>query len=447
MRQTNRKWCTVLGLASSFLLAAVIFAPAPALAARTFNVKSFGATGNGVTNDTAALQACFTAANAIPGSSIVFPQGSYLNEGTLLVSGNGVSVVGQHATLIAGTTLALLAFDGTHESVQGMTFSSQSSLPTAVEFVNQSSGFLVQNNTFNTGFETCVIVVDSSNGQILSNRMTLGDENVAVVIESSSKILVQNNVATGNNNSQFLSFGGANNISVVSNRMTGGGTVASVGSCDTVSFFHNVFSYSASGVNVGGCQNVTVSQNQMTGASAIGTAMALGGCQSVLVSNNTIQNGEDCVVAGGNTNLQVSGNTINNFSEEGIELGGNTTAIVSGNTITNVGIGLLSGGNIGSTVSGNQIAQCLTEGILSDGDTQAVKIANNTIRNCGLNTTSPPAVIFVDDSGASSISITHNSYTGNRTNLQFFIRCEQSAPPAVVSGNATNTGLPTVTGP
>jgi hypothetical protein len=277
--------------------------------------------------------------------------------------------------------------------------------------------------------------------------MTLGTDSTAVVIQSdSSKVLVQNNVATGNAHSQYFSFAEANNISVVSNRMTGAGTAASVGACDTISLIHNVFSYSASGVNVGGCQNVTVSQNQMTGASAIGTAMALGGSQSVLVSNNTIQNGADCVVAGGNTNLQVSGNTINNFSEEGIEVGGNTTAIVSGNTITNVGIGLLSGGNIGSTVSGNQIAQCLTEGILSDGDTQAVKIANNTIRNCGLNSSNPPAVIFVDDAGA-NISITHNSYTGNTANLQFFISCEQSAPPAVVSGNTTNTGLPTVTGP
>jgi parallel beta-helix repeat protein len=437
----------VLGLACSFLLASVIFAPAPALAARTFNVKAFGATGNGVTNDTAALQACFTAANAVPGSSIVFPQGSYLNEGTLLVSGNGVSVVGQHATLIAGTTVALLAFNGTHESVQGMTFSSQSTLPTAVEFFDEASGFLVQNNTFNTGFETCVIVVDSSNGQILSNKMTLGDENVAVVIESSSKILVQNNVATGNSNSQFLSFGGANNISVVSNRMTGGGTVASVGSCDTVSFFHNVFSYSEAGLTVGECQNMTVSLNQMTGASTADVALEFGNCQSVLVSNNTVQGGNSGLGAGDNTNLQVSGNTINNCAEDGIELTDNTTTIVSGNTITNVGTAILSGSNIGVTLSGNQIAQCQTLGILSDGDTQAVKIANNTIRNCGLNSSNPPAVIFVDDAGASSISITHNSYTGNTSNLQFFIRCEQSAPPAVVSGNTTNTGLPTVTGP
>lgn len=49
--------------------------------APTFNVKDFGAKGDGVTNDTAAIQACFTAARAASGGGmcdVFFPRGTYM---------------------------------------------------------------------------------------------------------------------------------------------------------------------------------------------------------------------------------------------------------------------------------------------------------------------------------------------------------------------------------
>ncbi len=64
------------------------------------NVKdaAFGAVGDGVTDDTAALQAAVNAAVAAGGGLVYFPIGNYLNTGTLTVNGNGVVLAGQSTT-------------------------------------------------------------------------------------------------------------------------------------------------------------------------------------------------------------------------------------------------------------------------------------------------------------------------------------------------------------
>jgi signal transduction histidine kinase len=47
------------------------------------NVKDYGAIGNGVADDTAAIQAAITAIGATTGGTIYFPQGTYLVSTTL----------------------------------------------------------------------------------------------------------------------------------------------------------------------------------------------------------------------------------------------------------------------------------------------------------------------------------------------------------------------------
>ena len=46
-----------------------------------YNVKDFGATGNGVTNDTQAIQAAVDAAHAAGGGSVYIPSGTYIVTG------------------------------------------------------------------------------------------------------------------------------------------------------------------------------------------------------------------------------------------------------------------------------------------------------------------------------------------------------------------------------
>lgn len=58
---------------------------------QVLNVKAFGAKGDGVTDDTAAVQAAINAANAANGGVIYFPSGIYLIGSALVIPNNGGS--------------------------------------------------------------------------------------------------------------------------------------------------------------------------------------------------------------------------------------------------------------------------------------------------------------------------------------------------------------------
>ena len=66
-----------------------------------FNVRWYGAVGDGVTDDTAAIQAAITAAQAAQvddtGAIVFFPPGAYLVSSTLLVSKDGITFLGAGA--------------------------------------------------------------------------------------------------------------------------------------------------------------------------------------------------------------------------------------------------------------------------------------------------------------------------------------------------------------
>src|SRR6266496_3639445 len=75
----------VAGLVAATGGVAVLSTQSPASAApQMFNVKDFGAAGNGSTNDTAAINRAITAASAASGGGIVeFPSGTYKSSNTI----------------------------------------------------------------------------------------------------------------------------------------------------------------------------------------------------------------------------------------------------------------------------------------------------------------------------------------------------------------------------
>jgi hypothetical protein len=75
----------------------------------TLNVKAFGATGDGVTDDTAAIQRALDAAATADGGIVFFPNGRYKVTATLAITNNGVSIIG------AGINSADITFTGTGE--------------------------------------------------------------------------------------------------------------------------------------------------------------------------------------------------------------------------------------------------------------------------------------------------------------------------------------------
>jgi len=95
---------------------------APSSATRLYNVKDYGATGDGLTNDTTAIQAAFTAAQTMAttapgGVSIYFPGGRYLITSALTIVANQISIYGDGpASMIYfgdATTNGIVVGDGT----------------------------------------------------------------------------------------------------------------------------------------------------------------------------------------------------------------------------------------------------------------------------------------------------------------------------------------------
>jgi hypothetical protein len=268
----------------------------------------------------------------------------------------------------------------------------------------------------------------------------------AISLGQSSLISIQKNVITGSGNgstSTAFGFGDCNNISITSNRVTGVRNGSNEGDNSVVSYQQNVFSnISSTGISCGSDTNVTISGNQIVASGTGANAVTLGGVNGVLISNNAMQNGAVGISAGGCKNVQINGNTMSNYQFEGIEGGGNNPISLSANTITNTVVGVSLSGCTNLSITGNQIAQCQNQALYVPGNIGTETISNNKLSNCGLASTNPAAVIFVDSSGATSIPITNNNYKGNTANLQYFIWCVQPQPPAQISGNLTNTLLP-----
>jgi hypothetical protein len=77
------------------------------------NVKAFGAVGDGVTDDTLAIQAALTAS---AGKTLLFPPGRYVNTGVSLI-GSSISIVGYGATLLQSANAAQITLRGTWDTV------------------------------------------------------------------------------------------------------------------------------------------------------------------------------------------------------------------------------------------------------------------------------------------------------------------------------------------
>src|SRR4051812_44234617 len=107
---------SLLVLASTvFVLVAAGTPPAPPMSGAStldgrFNVRSFGAKGDGVTIDTAAINQAIDAAAAAGGGTVVFPAGSYLSYSIHLKS---------HVTLHLDSGSTLIAAEPSADLAQG----------------------------------------------------------------------------------------------------------------------------------------------------------------------------------------------------------------------------------------------------------------------------------------------------------------------------------------
>jgi len=398
----------------------------------TANVKNYGATGDGVTDDTAAIRAAF-AAIASTGGTVVFPAGTYkLNPTTngvvgtawnftsaggnlyagVLISNNNITIQGYGGATILGSAstvsssdrcnsmFAILGTSGTplnRFAIYGLNFNLQDQSGSVNLYAQYVRNLHVTGtNTINHSSMIEVFSLDNVVGGIVEEN-TFREGGIAIGLYEASNITIANN--TCYNVRELLDA----DKPVTSGTGTAGHNITIVGntydrdSDDTTG---------DAAIEINGFTDVTITGNSIRNANngmsltakpRNGTDYPLKRC---VVRGNTIQsvanigiamasNGTDTFV---NFNdVEISGNTIESSASSGITLRG-TSVICRGNILRgNGGIGIRAQ-NIGSSqnllnfiISENIVTTSTGDGIQCDTSTNGVISANNVYGNTDTN--------------------------------------------------------------
>lgn len=419
------------------------------------SVKDFGATGDGITNDAAAVQ---LAANAAAGKVLLFPPGTYVvNDGFSITGANSV-VMGYGATITYNTTSATyyhcIRIYGNDTAVLGIRIKSPTGL------VRNNTGFgisagNVSTNTTGLLIQDCVIDSVASAGIWVSNvnqcriannvikncladgihfadgcydmvaannvLYSNGDDNIAIVNDTAGSpylgsFVVSGNVIRGGTSTSGM---GVAIIGGVSGDVIGNTISNTIG--PAIGTYHWIDTgYNADIINIS--DNVIV--NTGTGGTTFGgCGIYLGETNNVSIKNNHITNlvydgakttGAIRVVAA--TQVDVSSNYIYNNLCDGI---------VSVNPVT-------------MTINANRFGYGTRTPVLISGANVSLVVGNNIFRNgAGANdidvniTGSSVATVF-NNSAQNAVSVVSPTITLSRNETQTYT-------PTVTSGSGTIT--------
>ena len=445
----------------------------------TVNVVSFGAKGDGKTDDLAAINAAVAA--AVPNGTVYFPPGTYAVSGTISLSsqnavGAGPSSIILETNASCKTIFFLTVSGGIYNlqlnanstqtdgiEVQDVTqysyaiqqITSQGMFKYVISLKNASQGAILSNslnNTLNGGPPQSYVTIGDSCNNLQINGNTFATECVFGIFaqptttgNSSTNLTISNNQMTAVLvHALYLS--GVNNCLVSSNNINFTSWTGSPPSA--ISVFGSPVR-----AGTGPCNNVAITSNTIIrcGASKSGAIVLAGapngsqpGLMNVSATNNNITmipipqlfnfsftSGIYCYgAAGGIGNLTITGNTMTGSGYSGITVNSCANGNISNNSITDgQGEGIyLGNSNAGTfTISGNTMSN------LGSAEPNAQK-AGCSVR----------AAIDVDQGSASTAEIIKgDDYNAPANGLQYFIYC--SAPKAQddISGNQTDTMLPT----
>jgi hypothetical protein len=363
------------------------------------NVKDFGATGDGVTDDTAAIQ---NAANnaAATGKGVFFPPGTYLHYSSITFNGISVNGSGPSSYLNAGTNgNCAVVLTGQNVSLSNLLISTASltggsstsnSLSVGV-LIQYASPFTLSNVTLVNGVDRFGVWVIQSGVGLINGVVFNGTGNstdVGVLLSEASNVVISNNLfqneaycvyCTGAPSAQF--------VSIVSNTMG----------------------------------NVTYPTN-IVGVYAVNVS-------DLNIAKNTFQMA--------NSSMPIP-----------IQLTQCDLCTVQGNTLWGglLGVNVQNAGPVGTLIVQNTFHNCGGLAVFASNlASSTIQIISNTFGECGL--LSPTAVIAVTGANASAYTtyIANNSYQGHMNLLGFYVQCTFTSPhiPATnVTGNTqTQTTL------
>lgn len=324
-----------------------------------FNVKDYGAVGDGVTDDTTAIQVTINAANAAGGGVVELPISTYattapiniLSNVTLRGSGSGKSILYgadldyiMLQTVKSGTTKNIYS----NICIKDLTIKSQRGYCMKID---NTTNISILNNEFffaATPFiRECLMIEHCSYAVIDGNYLhnTAGD---GIQVNSTDYFVVSNNNIVGGTQSD--------DAIDIDKDFVDTALIPSRWGTITANTVNNI--PKGNGIRVGSCKQITVSSNIISNITGITTSAIL------VNSYDTDTNDPGC------SNITVIGNTIDNCVSTGVNVSGNNVINVNiiGNVISYVGT--ISAGNIRGAISLNS---------------SAISVVGNTVINSGNN--------------------------------------------------------------
>lgn len=317
---------------------AITYTKLDTAAAGWIDVRKFGATGDGVTDDTDAIRAATSSGNAV-----FFPAGTYLCD-SVNVEGSQV-IVGNNATIKAKSNLTgtnLWTLSGNNISISNLNFTVGSQSNTAHILVVAADTINIDHIKVESGNAYGVIQTD----------------------DSTNYVSTTNSIFKGLTENGIVMWGEADGWKITNNAFD---------SCKSAIQF-----YSTSTEDT--LFNTTIIGNTVKGAYGVPIEVNMKYSMRVIVSTNTVIGGTNGISTSGG--VLITGNIINDQTQIGIEISGDN-AVVSNNLIERCADGIQSSSicrnvNINNNTIKNSRAVSGADAIILTG-LQDSKITGNII--------------------------------------------------------------------
>lgn len=416
------------------------------------SVKDFGATGDGVTDDTAAIETALGL-----GGHVTFPVGTYKVSTVLIENVNNLTVDARSATFTSQYGNVLVFKQCDNFSWEGGVINAGTganpAYPSGAESIPQNfllynanvasvSGLTVNNNIANVA--ACITAWNMGQVQINNNQVYYGGDNSIWCFECFD-VTAANNIVSAQERGRGICFQQVNQGAMVGNVVKDGkGDALNVhGSANVAITGNSVYNMLVDAVILGLSSGVSIEWDENATAPDIAAAVA----------NPQLYNGVFC------RNITVSGNTLvkaeygvrigNNQGISGDNYGNQGQVIVTGNNIFSASTGIDVGTSRQIRISGNMISTCNQACIEFDMGTDTggyspenIHVSDNRFTVFNLTNLSYNAVQFQGGSpvAADLITLTNNEWDSGQ-NSAGFSNVSGSTLAVIETGTANANGL------
>lgn len=418
-------------------------------------VESFGAHGDGVTDDTAAFVAAVASGRPVRlghATYVVNGQWTIAQPGTVLIGTPGLSVL-RRASQSGGAWIAIQASDF---RADGVVFDAN-----RAAVAQESWGVQVGTQCLTTDFHRCAFLNASGPAlgcglvflatdptlchHVVRNCEFAGNAAHGVWVQACDGVLVaecraHNNGAYGicvdYNDPTFRQQ--ARLVQVTGNRCWANDRGIAVGNFNATNTNPPVWGQANPDVLMALVSGNLCHDNTSYGIAVSGWGLVV---QDNLLSNNALRSLSGAGLLANADHSRISGNMVTGASPFGIDAGGSVTCDISGNTVTQAGIGVNCGGGTNLRVDGNVIQDCTSWGVVvnnveSDANgltfgiaCQGLELTGNWI---GMLSNAAGGIMLRD--GPQGVHVARNCFVGGDVNNCLSARTDS----VIVEGNRWN---------